>query len=110
MTLNRVARGLVAEGHEVLVIRPKQREDKVSEHNHVFREVCVPGLPIPGYEPQFRLTERLKDTAGLEDLRPDVVYIATEGPLGFSAIGAADKLKIPTTSGFHTCSTTTGRL
>ncbi|MGB0373093.1 MAG: glycosyltransferase family 4 protein [Opitutales bacterium] len=103
MTLNRVARGLVAEGHEVLVIRPKQRDDKVSEHKHVFREVCVPGMPIPGYQSlNFGLPSGGKIHTVWKTWRPDVVYIATEGPLGFSAIGAADKLQIPTTSGFHT--------
>src|SRR5262249_3861514 len=34
--------------------------------------------------------------------RPDVVYVATEGPLGWSAVGAAKRLGIPVLSGFHT--------
>ncbi|MDQ2603981.1 glycosyltransferase, partial [Pseudomonas aeruginosa] len=34
--------------------------------------------------------------------RPDVLYIATEGPLGFSALRAARRLGIPAVSGFHT--------
>jgi glycosyltransferase involved in cell wall biosynthesis len=34
--------------------------------------------------------------------RPDVVYIATEGPLGWSAKRAAQRLNIPVFSGFHT--------
>ncbi|OHC26317.1 MAG: glycoside hydrolase, partial [Pseudomonadales bacterium RIFCSPLOWO2_02_FULL_63_210] len=34
--------------------------------------------------------------------RPDVLYIATEGPLGLSALRAARRLQIPVISGFHT--------
>ena len=34
--------------------------------------------------------------------RPDVVYIATQGPLGWSALRAARCLEIPVFSGFHT--------
>ncbi|MEM9025763.1 MAG: glycosyltransferase family 1 protein, partial [Verrucomicrobiota bacterium] len=103
MTLNRIAHGLVAEGHEVLVIRPKQRDDKVSDHKHAFREVCVPGMPIPGYQSlNFGLPSGSKIQTVWKTWQPQVVYIATEGPLGFSAIRAAERLNIPTTSGFHT--------
>jgi glycosyltransferase involved in cell wall biosynthesis len=34
--------------------------------------------------------------------RPDLVHVVTEGPLGWSAVRAAHRLGIPTTSGFHT--------
>jgi glycosyltransferase involved in cell wall biosynthesis len=34
--------------------------------------------------------------------RPDVVYVATEGPLGWSAVRTSQRLRIPVWSGFHT--------
>jgi len=34
--------------------------------------------------------------------RPDIVHIATEGPLGWSALAAARKLGIPVSTDFHT--------
>src|SRR5690606_30873084 len=34
--------------------------------------------------------------------RPDAIYIATEGPLGWSALRAALRLGIPVATGFHT--------
>jgi glycosyltransferase involved in cell wall biosynthesis len=34
--------------------------------------------------------------------RPDVVHVATEGPLGWSALAAARKLRIPVATDFHT--------
>lgn len=41
--------------------------------------------------------------------RPDLVHIVTEGPLGWSALQAALKLKLPVTSDFRTASTPTAR-
>ena len=34
--------------------------------------------------------------------RPDLAYIATEGPLGMSALATCRRLGIPTVSGMHT--------
>jgi glycosyltransferase involved in cell wall biosynthesis len=34
--------------------------------------------------------------------RPDVVHIATEGPLGWSALSAATRLRLPAATDFHT--------
>ena len=34
--------------------------------------------------------------------RPDAIYVATEGPLGWSALRAARRLGIPAATGFHT--------
>src|SRR5690606_3750634 len=45
-------------------------------------------------------TRRLLDAGS--DSRPDAVAIATEGPLGWSALRAARRLGIPAATGFHT--------
>jgi glycosyltransferase involved in cell wall biosynthesis len=65
--------------------------------------MLVRGLPLPGYTGlQFGLPAgKLLRRTWARD-RPDVVYIATEGPLGWSAVRAAESLKIPSYSGFHT--------
>jgi glycosyltransferase involved in cell wall biosynthesis len=61
------------------------------------------GLPIPRY-PHLRMGVPSKKA--LVQLwathRPDVVHIATEGPLGWSALQAALHLKLPVTSDFRT--------
>jgi glycosyltransferase involved in cell wall biosynthesis len=63
----------------------------------------LPGIPIPGY-PQLRLglpaARRLTKIWTLN--RPDLVHVATEGPLGASAITTARRMGIPVTSSFHT--------
>ena len=48
------------------------------------------------------LPARRRLTALWTEHRPDAVYVATEGPLGHSALGAARRLGIPVASGFHT--------
>ena len=61
------------------------------------------GFPIPGY-PALRLGlpagRRLRRL--WREGRPDLVHVATEGPLGASSIGAARALGVPVTSSFHT--------
>jgi glycosyltransferase involved in cell wall biosynthesis len=63
----------------------------------------MPGVPIPGY-PLLRLglPARRRLTRLWSTDRPDLVHVATEGPLGLSAIKAARALAIPVTSSFHT--------
>jgi glycosyltransferase involved in cell wall biosynthesis len=60
-------------------------------------------MPIPRY-PELKLglpsKKTLVKTWTLR--RPDVVHIATEGPLGWSALQAAKVLKLPVTSDFRT--------
>jgi glycosyltransferase involved in cell wall biosynthesis len=47
--------------------------------------------------PSRRLLERQWTEA-----RPDLVHVATEGPLGWSALAAARRLEIPVATDFHT--------
>jgi glycosyltransferase involved in cell wall biosynthesis len=60
-------------------------------------------MPIPGYP---ELKSGLPAQGVLMRLwklhRPDIVHIATEGPLGWSALSAARKLNIPVSTDFHT--------
>jgi glycosyltransferase involved in cell wall biosynthesis len=101
MTLQRVARGLESLGHSVQVVRPRQASE--ARGTAPEGETIVPGVPLPGYA-GLRMglfcTGRLKRRWRRE--RPDVLYVATEGPLGLSAIRAGRDLGIPLTSGFHT--------
>jgi glycosyltransferase involved in cell wall biosynthesis len=106
MTLGRMVQGLLARGHRVSLVRPRQHAadvDDIAPTGPRLTTTRVRGLPIPGYAglkfglPAPRLLRRLwrKD-------RPDVVQVATEGPLGASAIAAARALGIPVVSEFHT--------
>ena len=68
-----------------------------------FARCPCPGLPIPGY-PLLRLglPARRRLTRRWRADRPDLVHVATEGPLGASAVTAARALGLPVTSSFHT--------
>ena len=60
-------------------------------------------MPIPGYKGlHFGLPCRARLRNIWKKARPDIVYVATEGPLGLSAINVASKMQIAVTSGFHT--------
>lgn len=106
MTLGRLVDGLAARGHRITIIRPRQRHESPRfsvTQRLAGRQIRLPGVPIPGY-PQLRLGlpsgRRLLQQWSLS--RPDLVHVATEGPLGASAITTARRLGIPVTSSFHT--------
>ena len=100
-TLAKLARGLSRLGANVKVLRPKRAYKGADDEP--WQEIDLPSCPIPNY-PQLRFglpcASRLSDLWQKE--RPDIIYLATEGPAGFSALRIARKLRIPTVSGFHT--------
>src|SRR5262245_27329892 len=98
-----VVEGLLRRGHEIQLVRPRQRGETSPVELPGVEQVVVGGFPIPGY-PQLRMglpSRGLLERAWRER-RPDLVHIATEGPLGWSALGAALALEIPVASDFHT--------
>jgi glycosyltransferase involved in cell wall biosynthesis len=101
MTLGRLVDGLAARGIRMTVIAPERRERRNGQDSHHL--VMVPGLPIPRYpELRFGLPagHRLSDL--WHEAPPDLVHVATEGPLGWSALRTARQLGIPVVSSFHT--------
>lgn len=101
MTLGRLSKGLRARGHAVSIVRPRQR----NELSGTLPDggLLVPGLPIPRYpELRFGLPAMRRLISLWRTAMPDIVHVATEGPLGHSALSAARRLGIPTISSFHT--------
>jgi glycosyltransferase involved in cell wall biosynthesis len=95
-TLERLVNGLRERGHAVDVVRPA-----VLACDEEGLE--VPSFGLPGYrEVRFGFPMRLVLQSRWSRRRPDVIYVATETPLGASAISAARALGIPAASGFHT--------
>ncbi len=103
LTLKRVVDGLRANGHRVQLVRPRQAKDLAQTLSAESDDVLMRGMAIPHY-PHLQLglpsRKRLEPLWTLQ--RPDVVHIATEGPLGWSALRVARKLRIPVTSDFRT--------
>lgn len=102
-TLSCVVEGLRERQHELQLIRLGQKHGDQAESSERFHEVLMRGLPIPRY-PQLRMGVPSKRAlvALWARRRPDVVHIATEGPMGWSALQAARQLKLPVCSDFRT--------
>jgi len=105
MTLSRLVLGLARRGHRIQVVRPRQAvESGMPAVAHpAVSELVRPGLPIPGYTAlRLGLPCAGRLVAAWRRCRPDVVHVATEGPLGCSAVHAAEALDLPVTSSYHT--------
>jgi glycosyltransferase involved in cell wall biosynthesis len=104
LTVAGLAHGLAEAGHAVELIRPRQRTDAadaVAEQG--IETTLVRGMRLPRYPGlQFGLPATRRLRALWSRQRPDAIYVATEGPLGWSALRAARTLGIPASTGFHT--------
>lgn len=100
-TLGRLCEGLRARGHQVELVRPRQAGDPQRSTDDAL--LLCRGWPLPGYPGlQWGQSSMHKLLRRWKRQRPDVLYIATEGPLGLSALRAARRLGIAVVSGFHT--------
>ncbi|HXZ94181.1 MAG TPA: glycosyltransferase family 1 protein [Burkholderiales bacterium] len=102
-TVGLMVDGLRERGHAVQLVRPRQHARDAAAREGDFEELLRPGLPIPRY------TQLKMGLPGARTLlhawrsrRPHVVHIATEGPLGWSALSAAKSLGLPVVTDFHT--------
>lgn len=105
MTLGRLVQGLTKNGFRVQVVRPSQATDsKESDPSeNPYDELIVPGMPLPGYEGlRMGRPEAFRLLREWTQAQPDLVHVATEGPLGLAALWVARVLQIPTSSTFHT--------
>jgi len=102
-TVALMVEGLHRRGHHIQLVRPRQNAAEQPASESGFEELLVGGIPIPRYTqlkmgmPSRRALER-----AWRALRPDLVHIATEGPLGWSALAAARRLELPVATDFHT--------
>jgi UDP-2,3-diacylglucosamine pyrophosphatase LpxH/glycosyltransferase involved in cell wall biosynthesis len=95
MTLGRLTEGLRARGHHVHVIHTGTANGS--------EETSAAAVPLPGYrDVRVGLPKPFELRARWTKKRPDAIYVATESPLGKSALKAANALGIPAATGFHT--------
>ncbi|WP_314105857.1 glycosyltransferase family 1 protein [uncultured Stenotrophomonas sp.] len=98
LTVQGLEQGLRAAGHAVDLVRPRQAEEA-----EAAGALLVQGAGLPRYPGlRFGLPAPKRLTRQWQQQRPDAVYIATEGPLGWSALRTARRLGIPVATGFHT--------
>ncbi|OHV11974.1 glycosyl transferase family 1 [Kushneria phosphatilytica] len=100
-TLHHLSQHLIERGYRVQLVRPRPEDHTTAPM--MSEELQVRAIPIPDYDgvsmgmPASRQLRHFWKTH-----RPDVIYIATEGPLGLAALRVARRLKIPVISGYHT--------
>lgn len=103
MTLGRLTDGLRQRGHRFTLVRPRQHAEDIPASETSLTEILVGGCPLPGYRGlRFGLPSKARLLDAWYSDRPDIIQVATEGPLGASAIAAARALDIPVASEFHT--------
>jgi glycosyltransferase involved in cell wall biosynthesis len=101
LTVHALARDAAAIGHRVEVLRPRRRDEHDGEAG--VEEVLLQGAALPRYPGlRFGLPAPLLLQRRWAERAPDALYVATEGPLGHSALRAARRLGIPACTGFHT--------
>ena len=99
----RVVQGLRAREHAVQLVRPRQRDEAPTGGRGDIDEILTAGMQIPLYKHlRMGLPARERLTRAWTTRRPDIVHIATEGPLGWSALQAARALGLPVCSDFRT--------
>jgi len=100
LTVERTVRHLRQRGHVLELIRPRQAGEAPCDSPEELRTL---GCPIPMY-PDLRIGMAASGTlrARFEQTQPQLVHVATEGPLGWAALRAAQALDIPVTSDFRT--------
>lgn len=109
-TLRYLCQGLADRGHQLHIVRPRQprarhlpARDSLTAADGQVRDHLVAGLPLPGYpDLRFGLATGRHLRKLWRENRPDAVYVATEGPLGWAAVSAARDLNLPVSAGFHT--------
>ncbi len=103
MSVSRFTRGLIRLGHHVQLICPYRSDRRREDLPEGASLLTVRGLPLPRYPglrfglPAGRAIRRLWNQQP-----PDIVYVATQGPLGWSVAREARRCGIPVLSGYHT--------
>ena len=102
-TVGLMAEGLHRRGHYVQLVRPRQNGHDHAASGPRYQELLARGFPIPRYtQLKMGLPAKRELIDAWSARRPDVVHIATEGPLGWSALAAARNIGVPVATDFHT--------
>lgn len=114
-TMKHIVEALLKQGHAVELTRPRQARDRIASAVGEDASADAP-MPQPNFDVRLTLGQAIPRYRELQlgwsrpgtfvkqwrKLRPDIVHIVTEGPLGWAALFAARQLRIPISSGFHT--------
>lgn len=98
-SLQTLSEGLAKRGHVIEVVttlEASSREPGLPRH-------VMSSMPVPGYDAlRIGFASGRELSVLFDSFRPEVLYVATETPLGIAAIRTAAKRHLPVVSGFHT--------
>jgi glycosyltransferase involved in cell wall biosynthesis len=101
-TLDRLVAHLREQGHRIHLLIPDYGEESPVERDGVG-VTRFKGWRLPNYpEILLPLVRPATIQKHLWQFAPDLVHIATEGPLGWAALRAAGRLRMPVVSSYHT--------
>lgn len=98
--LGRLVDHALAQGYRVQLVIPNYKE---REGNRLPDELGLFSLPFPLY-PEVRMvfSRPSRVWARIKEFQPDLIHIATEGPLGLSILLKARRGPFPVVSSYHT--------
>lgn len=100
LTVARTVDYLAQRGHDIELIRPRQPHEIPCETESEWR---TPGIPIPMYRDlRMGLPMLWRLRRRWQAQRPQLVHVATPGPLGWAAVRVASLMGIPLTADFRT--------
>lgn len=105
-TLEHLTQYICHHGHRMMVVAPDYQD---LEHTDKLTEMPCPqrirlrSAPLPFYkEVVIPLPPYTRMRKAIQAFQPDLVHIATEGPLGLTALRFCQSQRIPVVSSFHT--------
>jgi 1,2-diacylglycerol 3-alpha-glucosyltransferase len=102
LVVQRLALGLTARGHEVLVVAASERGPAYSERSGQLVQARLPAIPNPLRARQrFSLWPRGPVRRALRDFRPDVLHLHDPTTLGLLGLRAGRKLGLPVVLTLH---------
>ena len=102
LVVQRLALGLTARGHEVLVVAASERGPAYVEQSGPLRQARLPALPNPLRARQrFTLWPRGPVRRALRDFRPEVLHLHDPTTLGLLGLRAGHKLGLPVALTLH---------
>jgi hypothetical protein len=108
LTVERTVRYLRSRGHNVELIRPRQPGESALDGSDELRTA---GCPIPVYrELRFGLSRIGPLVRRFRETAPELVHLATPGPLAWAALAAAARSASPRRPTFEPTSTCTAAI
>lgn len=102
LVVQRLAQGLTARGHQVLVVAASERGTPYVERSGSLMQARLPALPNPLRARQrFTLWPRARLRHALREFQPEVLHLHDPTTLGLLGLRAGQKLRVPVALTLH---------